>query len=113
MYKSKGKPVHQIWSKDGGRLILNAISARYRFQEILRMMRFDNACEKSENMSPDQLQLIGKKYELWNSTLQNACIPCENLTVDEQLLRFEVAVFSSIHLIKSWKVRKKILVDLR
>ena len=50
------------------------------------MMRFDNPCEKSKNVCPDKLQPIGKKFDLWNSTLQSDCIPGASLTVDEQLL---------------------------
>ena len=88
VYKSKGEPVHQLWSKDDGRTIFNAIFARNRFQEILRMMRFDNACERRQNRSPDKLQPIRKIFDLWNSTLQDAFIPGVNLTVDEQLLTF-------------------------
>ena len=88
VYKSKGEPVHQLWSKDDGRPIFNAIFARNRFQEILRMMRFDNACERRQNRSPDKLQPIRKIFDLWNSTLQDAFIPGVNLTVDEQLLTF-------------------------
>ena len=61
------------------------IFARDGFQEILHMMRFDNAGERRQNRSPDKLQPIRKVFDLWNSTLQDDFIPGANLTVGEQL----------------------------
>ena len=59
VYKSKGEPV-QLWSKDDVRPIFNANFTRNRFQETLRLMRFDNAGERRQNRSPDKLQPIKK-----------------------------------------------------
>ena len=65
MYKSKWVPVHQLWSKYDGRPIFNAIFARNRFQETLRMLRFDNASERKQNRSLDKLQPKRKKFDLY------------------------------------------------
>ena len=50
MYKSKGEPI-QLWSKDDIRSIFNEIFTRNRFQETLRMMRFNNAGDRRQNRS--------------------------------------------------------------
>ena len=47
VYKSKGEP-NQLWSKDDIRTIFNAFFTRNRFQETLRMMRFNNAGERRQ-----------------------------------------------------------------
>ena len=88
MYKSKGVSVHQLWSKDDGRPIFDAVFARNRFQEILRMMRFDNAKEIRQNRSLEKLQPIRKIFNLGNSTLQDAFISGTNLSVDKKLPKF-------------------------
>ena len=62
--------------------------ARTRFQEILHMMRFDDAVARRQNRSPDKLKRIRKVFDMWNSTLQDSFILEVNLTVDEQLVTF-------------------------
>ena len=81
-------PVHQLWSKDDGRPIFNAIFARNMFQETLRMMRFDNAGVRRQNRSLNKLQPIRETFDLGYSTLQDSFTSCANLNVDEQLLSF-------------------------
>ena len=63
VYKSKGVAAHQLWSKDDGRRIFNAIFTRNRFREPLRMMRFDNAGEERQNRSLDKLQPVRKIFD--------------------------------------------------
>ena len=62
-YKSKREPA-QLWSKDDIRPIFNTIFTRNRFQETLRMMRFNNAGERRQNRSQDKLQPIKKLFDL-------------------------------------------------
>ena len=63
---------HQLLSKGDRRSIFNANFARNRFQEVLRMMSFDNAGERMQTRSPDKLNLIRKAFDYWSSTLQDA-----------------------------------------
>ena len=59
VYKSKGEPV-LLLSKGDIRPVFNAIFTRNRFQERLRIMRFNNAGERRQNRSPGKLQPIKK-----------------------------------------------------
>ena len=43
VYKSNRKNVAQLWSKEDGRPIFNKLMSRNRYQQILRVLRFDNA----------------------------------------------------------------------
>ena len=57
---------------------------------------------------------IRNVFDLWNSTLQDAFIPCENLTVDEQLLAFpRWTFFQSMQAVKTLKVPSQIIGYLR
>ena len=67
VYKSKGVPIHQLWSKDDGRLIFKAIFARNSFEETLRTMRFDNAGELRQNMSLEKSATNKKKHFTWGT----------------------------------------------
>lgn len=43
VYKSKTENVTQLWSQEDARLIFNKIMSQKRFQQILQVMRFDDA----------------------------------------------------------------------
>jgi len=88
VYKSNHENVSQLWSLTDGRPIFNKIMSRNRFQEMVRVMRFDDAEARRARRSPDKLQPIRKVFEMWNDALIDAFIPGPNLTVDEQLLTF-------------------------
>lgn len=62
--------------------------SRTRFQNILRVLRFDNAAERRIRRSPDKLQPIRECFEIWNGYLQDGYVPDWNITVDEQLVTF-------------------------
>lgn len=87
-YKSRNEEISQLWSKKDGRKIFNDIMSRNRFQNILRVIRFDNAGERRKKRSPDKLQPIREYFEIWNDYLQDAYIPSWCMTVDEQLVTF-------------------------
>ena len=48
IYKFKGEPVSQLCTLSDGRPIFNTTFARTRFQEILGIMRFDDAVAKRQ-----------------------------------------------------------------
>ena len=88
VYKSKSENITQLWSKHDGRPIFNHIMSRRRYQQILRVLRFDDAKERRRNRSSDKLQPIREVFETWESYLRDAHIPGACMKVDEQLLCF-------------------------
>ena len=88
VYKSNNENVSQLWCLTDGRPIFNKIMSRNRFQEVIRVMRFDDAEARRTRRSPDKLLPIRKIFEMWNETLVDAFVPGPNATVDEQLLTF-------------------------
>ena len=69
-----------------GRPIFNQIIICTRFQEIVRVMGFNEA--RRAWRSPDKLQPNRRVFEMWNDTLLDAFVPGLYLNVDEQLLAF-------------------------
>ena len=92
VYKSNSKNISHLWSLMDDRIIFNQLMSLAWFQEIARVMRFDDAKAPRVRKSPDKLQPIRKVFEMWNDTLLDAFIPGPNLTVDEQLFAFLVDV---------------------
>jgi len=88
VYKSRNEAVRQLWSLEDGRPIFNRSMPRNRFQQIYRAMRFDDAANRRQRASTDKLEPIRKVFDMWESTLQDAFVPDENVTVDEQLLTY-------------------------
>ena len=71
-----------------GRPIFRKIISRNRFQDILRVLRFDDAAARRSRRSPDKFSPIRNAFEIWNESLLDAFVPGPNLTVDEQLMTF-------------------------
>lgn len=88
VYKSRNEAVRQLWSKDDGRPIFNKSMPRDRFQQISRALRFDDAAHRRVNQVTDKLAPIRSLFDIWESTLRDAFVPGENVTIDEQLLTF-------------------------
>ena len=63
VYKSNSENVAQLWSKEDGRPIFNKLMSRNRYQQILRVLRFDNANARRSNRSADKFQLIRDVFE--------------------------------------------------
>ena len=42
VYKSKNEDICQLWGFENGRPIFNKIMSRQRFQDVLRVVRFDD-----------------------------------------------------------------------
>ena len=45
-YKSRSENIIQLWRKHDGRPIFNHIRSRRRYQQILRVLKFDDAKER-------------------------------------------------------------------
>ena len=88
VYKSKNENVAQLWSRSDGRPLFNKIMSRRRFEQIVKVLRFDDAASRRMNRTPDRLQPIKDCFESWNTFLRDAYIPGECMTVDEQLVTF-------------------------
>ena len=63
VYKSNSENVAQLWSKENGRSIFNKLMSRNRYQQILRVLRFDNANARRSNRSADKFQPIRYVFE--------------------------------------------------
>ena len=88
IYKSNSKNVAHLWSKEDGRPIFNKLMSRNRYQQILRVLRFDNANARRSNQSADKFQPIRYVFEEWYLNLRDAYTPGPHMTVDEQLVCF-------------------------
>lgn len=88
VYKSNSENVSQLWSKEDGRPIFNKLMSRNRYQQILRVLRFDDASSRRRNRSTDKLQPIRDVFEEWDLNLRDAYTPGPHMTVDEQLVCF-------------------------
>jgi len=88
VYKSKNEDICQLWSLENGRPIFNKIMSRQRFQDVLRVVRFDDAEYRRQHRSDDKLEPIRECFDLWVSTLRDGNVPGSTLTVDEELVTF-------------------------
>ena len=68
--------------------IFRKIILHNRFQDILRVPRFDNAAARRSCRSPDKFSPIRNVFEIWKESLSDAFVPGPNLTVDIQLVTF-------------------------
>lgn len=78
-----------LWFTDGtGIDIFRDTMSRNRFAFLLNYLRFDNAATRSERMKIDRLAAIRNIFEKFVKNCQDAYIPYENLTLDEELVAF-------------------------
>ena len=59
--------------------------SRQRFQDVLRVVRFDDAEYRSQHRRDDKLEPIRECYD---NTLRDGNVPGSMLTVDEELVTF-------------------------
>ena len=71
-----------------GRPIFHKIISRNRFQNILPVLRFDDAAARQSARSPDKFLPIRNVFEIWNKSLLDAYVSGPNLTIDKQLVTF-------------------------
>jgi len=60
--------------------------ARDRFQQISRVLRFNDASTRRVRRTTDKLAPIRNLFDMWEATLEDAFVPFEHATVDKQLL---------------------------
>ena len=88
VYKSKSGDICQLWSLENGRPIFNKIMSRQCFQDVLRVVRFDDAEYRRQHRSDDKLEPILECFDLCVNTLRDGNVPGSMLTVDEELVTF-------------------------
>ena len=88
VYKSSNEDLSQLWHMEHGRPIFRKIISRNRFQNILRVLRFDDAAAGRSARSPNKFSPIRNVFEIWNKSLLDAYVSGTNLTIDEQPVTF-------------------------
>jgi len=88
VYKSKHEALSSSWDDIKERPIFKATMSLQRFQNITRVIRFDDKSTRAERRERDKLALIRYLWNKWEANLRRLFHPYENLTVDEQLLPF-------------------------
>ena len=88
VYKSRNEAIIELWNQERGRPVFTKSMARGRFQQISRVIRFDNAANRRQRHLSDKLAPIRTVFDMWEGTLADAFVPFENVTVDEQLLTY-------------------------
>jgi len=84
----KHEDICQLWSLENGRPIYNKIMSRQRFQDVLWVLRFDDAEYRRQHRSDDNLEPTRECFDLWVNTLRDGNVPGSMLTVDEELVTF-------------------------
>jgi hypothetical protein len=69
IYKSKNEDIRQLWSLENGRPIFKKIMSRQRFQDVLRVVRFDDTEYWRQHRSDDKLEPIRECFDVWINTL--------------------------------------------
>lgn len=86
VFCAKGVSLNELWSRSWGPNFIRDKMTRDRFRELIRFLRFDEKSSRAQRIPADKFALIS---EIWNKFVEN-CLrcyrPCENITVDEQLL---------------------------
>ena len=88
VYKSSNEDLSQLWHMEHGRPIFCKIISRNRFQNILRVLRFDDAAARRSARSPNKFSPIRNVFEIWNKSQLDAYVLGTNLTIDEQPVTF-------------------------
>lgn len=55
VYKLKNEEISQLWSRENGRNLFNMIMTRTWFQNIVRVLRFDDVAHRRKQRSCDKL----------------------------------------------------------
>lgn len=76
-----------LWS-DCSHPIYKAAMSRDRFQQILRVIRFDNAYTRATRKESDKAAPISDVWEMLMKNLKENYYPDANVTIDEQLFPF-------------------------
>jgi hypothetical protein len=88
VFRSAGEATEELWDPTDGRKIFRAVMSLKRFQQISRIIRFDNKDTRTARRARDRLAPIRDVFDAWVKTLPRSFIPYENVTIDEQLVAF-------------------------
>ena len=69
VYKSKNEDICQLWCLQNRRPIFNKIMSRHRFQDVLRVVMFDDEEHRWQYRRDDKLEPIREYFDLWVNTL--------------------------------------------
>src|ERR1044072_1065451 len=69
VYRSKNEPISELWNQERGRPIISGNMARDRFQQISRVLRFDDASGRRQRYTTDKLAPITTVFDMWEATL--------------------------------------------
>ena len=84
-FGAKNIPLDDLCSKYWGNRLFSETMQRNRFREILRFIRFDDRRTRSTRLVDDKFALFSYIWNCFISNCKSACVPEENLTIDEQL----------------------------
>jgi hypothetical protein len=85
MCGAKNFPLKTLWNRTWGSQFVREVMSRDRFCEILSFLRFDMKNTRSQRLRNDKFALISDVWYRFIANSQQAYVPEENLTVDEQL----------------------------
>lgn len=83
-------PIHCLWSKDPifNRPIFTATMSRNRFEELYRIIRFDNKYTREEREQTDRIAAIREIFDEVVQKFRSMYNPTAHLTIDEQLVGY-------------------------
>ncbi len=81
----KNFPLKMLWNVKWGAQRVKDIMSRNRFTEIMSYLRFDNKITRSQRLATDKFALISDVWNRFITNSQQAYVPEEELTIDEQL----------------------------
>jgi len=85
VYRAKNEHICQLWSLENGRPFFNEIMSRQHFQDVLRVVRFDDSEYRRQQRSDEKLEPIRECFDLWVNTLRDGNVLGSMLTVDKLL----------------------------
>ena len=88
IFISAGEATEELWHATDGRMIIRAVMSKERFNDISRILRFDNKDTRSARRCNDRLAPIRYVFDLWVEMLSKSSVSFESVTTDEQLIPF-------------------------
>lgn len=88
VYRSCGEAMECLWDDVKGRPIFKATMSLRRFQNISRVLRFDDKSDRADRRARDKLAPIRVLWDKWANNLKILYNPNECVTVDEQLVAY-------------------------
>ena len=88
VFKSKNEELRELWNKETGRAIFRETMSINRFEEIRRMMRFDNRATRMTRLRNDRLAAVRLLIDGVVTNSQKCYNHGECVTVYEELYPF-------------------------